>query len=173
MRETEEAIIMTAVILEVDETTQELMLRREKINIGWRRCLVLKFYSVKRCFKCWGHYHLARDCTRQTTCHICAGSHKADECKETKKRCVNCMHKIKMFNVKISDDHDALSVEPDLHQGFGRGEEENWMGCQQVQRDEIVYTNAQSVIAHKEEIQHQVMREMKPAVLETVYRKQD
>lgn len=100
-----------AVILEVDETTQELMLRREKINIGWRRCIVLKFYSVKRCFKCWGYYHLARDCTRQTTCHICAGSHKADECRETKKRCVNCMHKIKMFNVKISDDHDALSVE--------------------------------------------------------------
>lgn len=87
------------------------MLGREKINIGWRKSRVLRYYRIKRCFKCWGYYHLAKNCTRQVICHICAGNHNANECKETKKRCVNCMHKIRMYNLKINDDHDALSVE--------------------------------------------------------------
>lgn len=41
-----------SLILEMDERTHELMLRREKINIGWKKCLVFNHYSIKRCFKC-------------------------------------------------------------------------------------------------------------------------
>jgi len=41
-----------SLILEVEEMTHELLLSREKINIGWRKCLVFDHYSVKRCFKC-------------------------------------------------------------------------------------------------------------------------
>jgi len=51
-----------SLILEVDEMTHELLLSREKINIGWRKCLVFDHYSVKRCFKCWGYYHIAKNC---------------------------------------------------------------------------------------------------------------
>jgi len=56
----------------------------------------------------WGFYHIAKNCTRQYTCHKCAGSHIASDCIATSKRCINCMHKIKMFNLKIND---ALSEE--------------------------------------------------------------
>lgn len=28
-----------------------------------------------------------------------------------KKRCINCVHKNKTYNLKINDEHDALSVE--------------------------------------------------------------
>lgn len=35
-------------ILEVDEITHELMLRRGNINIGWRKCPVFNHYSVRR-----------------------------------------------------------------------------------------------------------------------------
>lgn len=99
-----------SLLLEVDKGTHELMLQREKINIKWRKCLVINV-SVRRCFKCWGYHHIARNCSRQDTCHKCAGNHKTRECKETKKRCVNCMYKIKTYNLKINDKHDALSVE--------------------------------------------------------------
>lgn len=54
-----------SLILEVDETTHERMIRKEKLNIGWRKCLVFDYFNVKRCFKCWGYYHIAKNCTRQ------------------------------------------------------------------------------------------------------------
>jgi len=46
---------------------------------------------------------------RNETCHKCAGNHKAADCTETKKRFVNCMFKIRTYNLKINDEHDALS----------------------------------------------------------------
>lgn len=98
-----------SLIMEVDEMTHEIMLRREKLNIGWRKCRVFDHYSVKRCFKCWGYYHIAKNCKREETCHKCAGNHKVSDCKAKKMRCVNCMHKIKAYNLKINDEHDALS----------------------------------------------------------------
>jgi len=98
-----------SLILEVDVLTHELLLRREKINIGWRKCLVFEHYNIKRCFKCWGYYHIAKNCKREETCQKCAGKHKISDCKATKMRCVNCMHKIKAYNLKINDEHNALS----------------------------------------------------------------
>lgn len=100
-----------SLILEVDEETHELFLKRGKINMGWRKCMVFNHYSVRRCFKCWGYYHIAKNCTRQETCHKCAGDHKASECTATKKKCINCMYKNKTYNLKINEEHDALSVE--------------------------------------------------------------
>ncbi|KZC11746.1 hypothetical protein WN55_03583 [Dufourea novaeangliae] len=100
-----------SLILEVDKRTHERMIRQEKINIGWRKCLVFDYYNVKRCFKCWGYYHIAKYCTRQDTCYKCAGNHKANDCTATKKRCINCMYKNKTYNVKINDEHESVSVE--------------------------------------------------------------
>lgn len=99
----------SSLLIEMDEETHDLFMRRGKINIGWRKCRVFHYHSVKRCFKCWGYYHMAKNCMRQETCPKCAGQHKASECKTKKKRCVNCMHKIKTYNLKINDEHDALS----------------------------------------------------------------
>lgn len=67
--------------------------------------------SIKRCFKCWGFYHIAKNCTRDETCHKCAGKHKASECREKENKCVNCMFKIKTYKLKIKDEHDALDPE--------------------------------------------------------------
>ncbi|RLU26059.1 hypothetical protein DMN91_002222 [Ooceraea biroi] len=108
-RQLRRGMINGSLLLEMDEETHELILRREKINIGWKKCLVLNYFDVKRCFKCWSFYHIAKNCTRQEICHKCAGEHKISECKTTKRRCVNCMHKMKTYNLRISDEHDALS----------------------------------------------------------------
>lgn len=100
-----------SIIVEVDEVTHDLMLKKEKLNIGWRKCSVFNHFSIKRCFKCWGFYHIAKNCTRDETCHKCAGKHKASECREKENKCVNCMFKIKTYNLKIKDEHDALDPE--------------------------------------------------------------
>jgi len=62
------------------------MLRREKLNIGWKKCMVFNHHreSVKRSFKYWGYYHLAKNCAKQETCHKCAGSHISNECRQQK-----------------------------------------------------------------------------------------
>lgn len=99
------------VIMEADERTHELMLNKGKINIGWKKCPVFNHINVKRCFKCWGYFHIAKNCTRNETCHKCAGKHKAVECKVSKKKCVNCMFKVQTYNLKINDEHDALDPE--------------------------------------------------------------
>jgi len=52
-----------SIILEVDEKTHKLMLKREKLNIGRKKCMIFNHYSVKRRFKCWGYYHLVKNCT--------------------------------------------------------------------------------------------------------------
>lgn len=99
-----------ALILAVDETTHSWMLENKKVNIGWRKCYVTNYINVKRCFNYWGFYHIAKNCKRPVTCHGCAGDHKESECKAEKKKCVNCVHKNRTYNLKINDEHDALSV---------------------------------------------------------------
>lgn len=97
------------VIIETDDITHDFLLNNGKVNIGWRKCRVFDHINVKRCFKCWGFHHMAKNCKRAVACHKCAGNHVSTECLETKKKCVNCLFKIKTYNVKIDDEHDALS----------------------------------------------------------------
>lgn len=100
-----------SIILELDENTLSIIMKERKVNVGWKKCIILEHFNVKRCYKCWGYYHIAKQCTREVTCHQCAGNHTADKCTEVKRRCVNCKHKIQKYNVKIDDEHDALSKE--------------------------------------------------------------
>lgn len=99
------------IIMETNEETQELMLKKVKINIGWKKCPVFNHINIKRCFKCWGYYHISKNCTREETCYKCARNHNSTDCMATKKRYVNCMFKIRTYNLKINDEHDALSPE--------------------------------------------------------------
>ncbi|XP_071579273.1 uncharacterized protein [Temnothorax nylanderi] len=99
------------VIIEADEETHAVILGKGKLNIGWKKCPVFNHINVKRCFKCWEYYHIARNCTRDEACYRCAGSHRANECTSTEKKCINCAIKIKTYNLKISDEHDATDPE--------------------------------------------------------------
>lgn len=100
-----------ALILEVDEVTYNVLLNKKKVNVGWNKCIVLEYFNVKRCFKCWGFRHMAKDCTRQDTCHKCAGNHLSNICTAEISKCVNCFHKNKTYNMQMDTKHDALSAE--------------------------------------------------------------
>lgn len=97
------------VIVEVDDATHVEMLKMEKINVGWKKCRVVNYLNVKRCFNCWGFYHIADNCTRPLACSRCAGDHKSSDCKAKKEKCVNCMYKNKTYNLKINEEHNAMS----------------------------------------------------------------
>jgi len=99
-----------SIIMELDEVTHDWMLKEKRLNVGWRKYPVFDFVNVKRCYKYWGFYHIAKNCPRDVTCHKCAGNHPTEECIESKKRCINCIHKVQKYNLKIDDGHDALST---------------------------------------------------------------
>jgi len=114
-----------SIIVELDDNTHRLMMKEKKINVGWKKCSIVEHFNVKRCYKCWGFYHIAKDCTREVKCHQCAGNHTADKCKEDKKTCVNCRYNIQKYNIKMSDEHHALSKECPSYQGSaGRTEKD-------------------------------------------------
>lgn len=80
------------------------------------------------------------------------------------------MFKIQTYNVKISDEHDALDPECPTYKRAIQEEKKRagWEdNKQQLQKEEelILYTNAQSLIAHKDEIQHQIMKKVNPAII--------
>lgn len=83
-------------IVELREKMAAKLLNEQKIRIGWVYCRARRRVAVKRCFRCLGYGHMARDCKgpdRSTLCYKCGGtSHKAKECTGSQ-RCVLCTHK--------------------------------------------------------------------------------
>ncbi|KYN09819.1 hypothetical protein ALC57_18072, partial [Trachymyrmex cornetzi] len=96
-----------SVITELDEEMHELMLKKAKSSVGWKKCPVFDHISVKRCFKCWRYYHIAKNCKRDETCHKRIGNHNSIDCMATKKKYVNCMYKNRAYNLKINEEHDV------------------------------------------------------------------
>lgn len=100
-----------SVILEVDEKTNEDVISRGKLNVGWRKCPVYSHVNVKRCFRCWGYYHIAKNCTREEACTKCAGKHNTRECTSTQSKCINCVYINQSLNLNINVEHSALDRE--------------------------------------------------------------
>lgn len=96
------------IIVETDAETHKKLLNKGKVNLGWRKCKVYDFVSVLRCFKCWGFNHMAKHCRKEEICQHCAGNHKGNDCEAKRKKCINCMEKIRRYNNNnIKDDHEA------------------------------------------------------------------
>lgn len=117
-----------SLILEVDKNIHKQIIEQGKINIGWRKYLIYDFCSVKKCFKCWGYYHIAKNCTRQETYFKCAGNHKSENCKSKTKKCINCMFKNKNYNLTINDNHDALYTKCPIYMKAKREEKKRVEG---------------------------------------------
>lgn len=83
----------SSVLMEVDEELHEMILQKGKLNVRWKKSPVFYYIGIERYFKCWGYYHIAKNCTRKVTCHKCARNHEVKECTTAKKKCVNCMFK--------------------------------------------------------------------------------
>jgi len=105
-----------SIIIELNENTHRLIMKERKVNVGWKKCTIFEHFNVKRCFKYWDYYHIAKYCTKEITCHQCAGNHTANKYMQVNKICINCKYKIQQYNIKISDGHDALSNECPIYQ---------------------------------------------------------
>ncbi|KAF8784082.1 putative 50 kDa protein in type I like protein [Argiope bruennichi] len=65
-----------------------------RIPINWSMYQIKEFFHIKRCNKCQGFRHLAKDCPNtRPFCGSCAGHHETRKCRSPQVVCINCaMH---------------------------------------------------------------------------------
>lgn len=99
------------VVAEVDCKSFEYMMTAKKLFIGWKRCNVVEHVYLKRCFKCCGFSHIAKECKHNIACSKCAGSHKSADCDGKKYLCVNCCAANTKYGLNLATNHHAWSRE--------------------------------------------------------------
>lgn len=98
-------------IIEADPKTHSLLLKQERIKIGWSRCFVYNHISILQCYKCLGFGHFAKDCKSGKVCSKCSGSHSFKDCNVNTLTCVNCKNTLKGKNGSRNINHSALDKE--------------------------------------------------------------
>ncbi|XP_067120969.1 uncharacterized protein [Centruroides vittatus] len=96
-------------VIEVSPSLRKVLLKQNKINMGWIRCQIKEYYGIIQCYKCCRYGHTANQChSERNYCTHCAGDHKYQECinKEKTPTCTNCI-KFK----HIHHTHKAISDE--------------------------------------------------------------
>lgn len=84
------------------------MMGAHRMNVGFDRCPVYESLGLRRCFKCWGFNHLARECgAQEDVCHKCAGCHSSRKCGEAFSKCTNCLYHNGKFGSNFDVKHDA------------------------------------------------------------------
>lgn len=99
------------VIIEVNSATYKMLLDMHTLRLPWRECNVYEHIYVKRCYKCLGFSHIAKDCRHDQKCSKCGGSHKYSECKSRNICCANCRSANEKLRVKIDTKHHAWSTD--------------------------------------------------------------
>lgn len=91
--------------IEVDKNAYEYLKVKEKLFIGWSRCVVYEDLGVMRCYNCCNYSHLAKVCKNKTCCPKCSGEHRGSECKSENKKCINCSNANEKFKLNLDTAH--------------------------------------------------------------------
>lgn len=98
-------------IIEANPLIHEAILNNEKIKIEWNSYRIFNYVNVMRCYKCWGFNHIAKNCRNNITCRKCSEQHKEEDCKNSYKRCINCVKITRETNQNdLKTDHEATDV---------------------------------------------------------------
>lgn len=99
------------IIISLDGTLKNKICQMEKVNIGWRRCMVQEYYSVVRCFKCARYGHVATKCENKVTCYNCANEHKTTDCSCDTLKCINCVETNNKLKKSLNVNHAVTDPE--------------------------------------------------------------
>lgn len=94
-----------SISIESDPVIFKEIIKRGRLNIGWRKCKVVEDIYITRCYKCWGFNHRAKECKGSLRCGICADQHDRKDCRANYKKCVNCdrlASKLKLSNPQLN-----------------------------------------------------------------------
>ena len=99
-------------VMEVGTQTRKLLLQRD-IKLGWQIFNMIYYLVANRCFRCSSFNHRFRDCRREVTCPLCAGTRTLKECAADSReyKCTNCLTYNKHNPSKnISIDHSSVDA---------------------------------------------------------------
>lgn len=100
------------VIVEMDSESFNQALLREKLCIGWDRCIVVDATYVKRCFKCLGYNHKSVECKNKKVCFNCLGEHDKKDCVlEKVDQCINCKKANERLHLNLDINHNVYNRE--------------------------------------------------------------
>ncbi|KAK5646482.1 hypothetical protein RI129_004946 [Pyrocoelia pectoralis] len=96
---------------EVNALAYRIMMKEERVNIGWDSCRVYDAVEITRCFTCSGFNHKSSECKCNKACPKCAGPHLVSECSagEDNLKCVNCIETMDKLKIKLDVRHPAWS----------------------------------------------------------------
>lgn len=81
-------------VVEVSPEVRDILLKENRVFIGWQACYVRDFVSVTRCYKCQSFGHVSKHCKAQEdTCGHCGqNGHSFNTCPNNSKdpTCINC-----------------------------------------------------------------------------------
>lgn len=98
-------------IIEIDSNHFNKVMEAKRINIGWDRCVVYEYVSLRKCFNCNGYNHKAAECRNKKTCKNCSGEHDVRDCDIVEPKCINCVNVNKKLNLNFETNHVAHSLE--------------------------------------------------------------
>lgn len=99
-----------SMVLEVDDKSYEMFIEKERLNIGWNRCMVFNDYGIQRCFKCCSYGHMAKECKSNQVCPKCSGCHEFKDCNVVSVKCVNCVRSNQKYGLNVDVNHVAWDV---------------------------------------------------------------
>ncbi|KAK5642380.1 hypothetical protein RI129_008547 [Pyrocoelia pectoralis] len=100
-----------SIVLETDSDSYKEIIKRDKLKMGWRICNVHDHVNVKRCFKCAGFNHIAKECTNKKVCFNCAEEHSdREKCSSINLKCANCIRAVEKFNIRVDVYHRATDI---------------------------------------------------------------
>lgn len=81
----------TNLIIDVPEEIAQELLQRGKVLLGFNNCMVRRYITLLRCFKCQRIGHTQLNCSFRLACAFCSRNHASNDC-DSKDRpaCVNC-----------------------------------------------------------------------------------
>lgn len=82
-----------------------------RLFVGWRNYKVVDNVYIRRCYKCYGFNHDAKDCKSKIACSSCSLPHMRKDCKNNEEKCINCVSTNKRLGTKLSENHNVWSKE--------------------------------------------------------------
>lgn len=94
-------------IIQIDSYSFEKCMAVGRVNIGWERCRIFEYLSLKMCFNCCGFNHKASNCKNNKACKKCSENHDFKDCKSEINKCINCVIAVEKLKLKLDVDHRA------------------------------------------------------------------
>lgn len=98
------------IIFEADSNTYNLLINKQRLNLGWNRCPVYNEYGIIRCYHCNKFGHLQKECKDKQICAKCTGEHDSRECQEVNVKCINCIVSNQKYGLNLKTNHTVWDV---------------------------------------------------------------